>query len=163
MIHLETMTRIYAPYEKVWQILTEFDSYPNWNPFIKSISGELIEGQKLLVKISPPGERGMSFSPTVIRVSPGRELRWSGKFNFRGLFDGEHYFGLEEIDDTSTLFIQGEYFSGILVNLMAGMLERTKMGFEMMNSSLKKACEYPFSETYPIANHSKIFHGSNND
>jgi uncharacterized protein YndB with AHSA1/START domain len=26
--------------EKVWNVLTDFDAFPSWNPFIKSISGE---------------------------------------------------------------------------------------------------------------------------
>ncbi|MCR9015715.1 SRPBCC domain-containing protein [Aquiflexum gelatinilyticum] len=141
MIHLETTIRIYAPYEKVWQILTDFESYPSWNPFIRQISGELREGQKLQVKISPPNEKEMSFSPMVIRTLPGRELRWSGKFLFKGLFDGEHYFGLEEIDENTTLFVHGEYFSGLLVGLMSSMLEQTKSGFDQMNQALKKTCE----------------------
>lgn len=141
MIHIETMIRIYAPYEKVWQILTDFESYPSWNPFIRFISGELKAGQKLQVKISLPNEKEMSFSPNLIRSIPGREVRWSGKFLFKGLFDGEHYFGLEGIDENITLFVHGEYFSGLLVGLMSSMLEQTKIGFEQMNRALKKTCE----------------------
>ncbi|MCS4436177.1 SRPBCC domain-containing protein [Aquiflexum gelatinilyticum] len=141
MVHIETMIRIYAPYEKVWHVLTDFESYPSWNPFIRFISGELREGQKLLVKICPSNEKEMSFSPMLIRTLPGRELRWSGKFLFKGLFDGEHYFGLEEIDENTTLFVHGEYFSGLLVGLMSSMLEQTKSGFDQMNQALKKTCE----------------------
>jgi hypothetical protein len=141
MKHIETMIRIYAPAGKVWQILTDFDSYPSWNPFIKSMSGELKEGQQLQVKISPPNEKEMSFSPILLRANPGREIRWSGKFLFKGLFDGEHYFGIEEIDENTTLFVHGEYFSGLLVGLMTTMLEQTKLGFDSMNKALKKTCE----------------------
>jgi hypothetical protein len=141
MKHIETMIRIYAPYEKVWQILTDFESYHTWNPFIKSISGELCEGKKLQVKITPPNDKEMAFSPTVVKNLPGRELRWLGHFLFKGLFDGEHYFGLEEIDENTTLFVHGEYFSGLLVGLMPAMLDRTKVGFDLMNRSLKKVCE----------------------
>lgn len=141
MKHIETMIRIYAPCEKVWQILTDFESYPSWNPFIRFISGELKEGQKLQIRISPPNEKEMSFSPVLIRSIPGRELRWSGKLLFKGLFDGEHYFGLEEIDENTTLFVHGEYFSGLLVGLMPSVLEQTKVGFEQMNQALKKTCE----------------------
>jgi hypothetical protein len=141
MKHIETMIRIYAPYQKVWQILTDFESYPNWNPFIRQISGGLKEGEKLQVKIAPPKEKEMSFAPILVRAIPGREIRWSGKFLFKGLFDGEHYFGIEEIDENTTLFVHGEYFSGLLVGLMSSMLEQTKMGFEQMNRALKKVCE----------------------
>ena len=35
---IKTEILINATPEKVWSILTSFDNYPNWNPFIKSIT-----------------------------------------------------------------------------------------------------------------------------
>ena len=43
------------PPERVWAVLTDFDSYPKWNPFIHSISGDLRVGGHLIVRIVPPG------------------------------------------------------------------------------------------------------------
>lgn len=31
---------------EVWKVLTNFKEYPNWNPFIKEISGEVAKGKK---------------------------------------------------------------------------------------------------------------------
>ncbi len=36
MKSLETDIIINAPIDPVWNILVDFDSYPEWNPFIKS-------------------------------------------------------------------------------------------------------------------------------
>ena len=41
---IKTEILINATPEKVWTILTNFDNYPNWNPFIKSIKGEVKVG-----------------------------------------------------------------------------------------------------------------------
>lgn len=79
-MHLvESHIEIRASTERVWDLLTEFASYPRWNPFVRSIEGELVVGRKLSVFIQPPGSGGMRFHPTLHIVSPRRELRWKGK------------------------------------------------------------------------------------
>jgi hypothetical protein len=112
---------------------------PSWNPFIKSISGNLTQGARLSVYITPPGKSGMRFNPTVLTVRPERELRWLGHFLFPGVFDGEHYFLLESIGENQTRLTQGEKFSGLLVGLLSGTLSATEAGFKAMNTALK--CE----------------------
>ena len=71
----------------------------------------------------------MRFAPTILSVRPDRELRWLGRFFVRGLFDGEHYFLLEPLNERRTRFIQGETFSGLLVGPLSGVLPATRTGF----------------------------------
>ena len=89
---LYTEIEINAAPEKVWRILTDFEAYPNWNPFIKKIKGNLAVGEKLEVFIQPSGAKGMTFKPTLLTVEKEKELRWLGKLFVSGLFDGEHFF-----------------------------------------------------------------------
>jgi hypothetical protein len=138
---IETEILIDASPEKVWSVLTNFDNHPRWNPFIKSITGEKTVGKNLVVKIQPPDGGGMTFKPVVLKFDPLREFRWRGKLGIKGIFDGEHYFILEELAPDRTRFIHGENFSGILVALMKGALEKTRQGFMLMNASLKRECE----------------------
>jgi hypothetical protein len=98
-------------------------------------------GGKLRVSIQPPGGKGMSFSPRILRLSPNREFRWKGKLGIKGIFDGEHYFILEENGPDETTFTHGEKFSGILLPLIGSALKDTAKGFTLMNESLKKECE----------------------
>lgn len=109
---IETKIEIEAPTEQVWALLTDFARTPSWNPFIRSISGELTPGARLSIEGSPPGKPAMRFTPTVLTVRPNRELRWLGRLLVKGLFDGEHYFLLEPLNKCRTRFIQGENFSG---------------------------------------------------
>ena len=37
MRQISTEIEINAPVETVWSILTDFDKYPDWNPFVKSV------------------------------------------------------------------------------------------------------------------------------
>ena len=78
MEELHSEIEIKASAERVWELLTDFASYPEWNPFIRQISGEPITGERLEVRIEPPGGRGMTFRPTVLNVEDNRELRWLG-------------------------------------------------------------------------------------
>ncbi|MGA8616670.1 MAG: SRPBCC domain-containing protein [Xanthobacteraceae bacterium] len=138
---IETGIDIDAPPSRVWTVLTDFARMPTWNPFIKSISGNLTQGARLSVYIAPPGKSGMRFKPTVLSVRPERELRWLGQLLFSGIFDGEHYFLLEPIGDSRTRLTQGEKFSGLLVGLLGGTLSATEEGFKAMNTALKQQAE----------------------
>lgn len=138
---METEILIHAGRQTVWQVLADFENHPRWNPFIRSIQGDRVAGGKLTVFLKPPGGKGMIFKPEILKFEPEREIRWKGKLGVKGIFDGEHYFILEETGDHQTKFIHGEIFSGILVWMMSGILENTREGFVMMNEALKKECE----------------------
>jgi hypothetical protein len=141
MKNIQTEILILADTAKVWDVLMNFDSYPKWNPFITSISGERKLGNRLTVSINPPGGKGMTFKPNILTLEANKEFRWKGKLGINGIFDGEHYFILESVDKDITKFIHGEKFSGLLVPLVGKMLDKTKKGFQLMNESIKKECE----------------------
>jgi hypothetical protein len=139
--HIETDIEINAPGSRVWALLTDFALMPSWNPFIRSISGDLAQGARLTVHITPPGSSGMRFKPTVLTVRPGHELRWLGHLLLPGIFDGEHYFVLESIGANKTRLTHGENFSGLLVGLLGSTLAATAAGFKAMNTALKQKAE----------------------
>ena len=145
---LRTEIEIDAPAGRVWRLLTEFDAYPDWNPFLRRASGEVKEGARLEVYMQPSGGRGMTFRPTVIRAEPNREFRWLGHLGVSGLFDGEHSFVIEPLDGNRVRFVQSERFTGVLVPLMMLMIEKdTRRGFEEMNQALKERAQAAQSST----------------
>jgi hypothetical protein len=140
---LRTEIEIEAPAERVWQVLTDFVAFPQWDPFIRKATGEAKAGARLEVYLQPSGARGMTFRPTVIRAEPNRELGWLGRLFLRGLFDGEHVFTIEPIGSGRVRFAQRELFSGLLVPLFArGLDADTRRGFEEMNQALKARAEH---------------------
>lgn len=141
MRHIQTEITIQATPEAVWKVLTDFENFPNWNPFIKSINGNQSVGGKLTVQIQPPEEKSMTFTPNILVFDVSKELRWLGKAPLPGLFSGEHYFIIEDLKNGSVKLTHGERFSGILVGFMQKMLDRTEIGFQNMNEALKKKCE----------------------
>ena len=122
---------------QVWQVLTDFESYPSWNPFIKKIEGNPQVGNKIQAWLPQ-----MKFTPTVIRFEKEKAFSWLGNLFFKGLFDGHHQFYLEALPGGKTRFTQKEDFKGILVPLFKKMLlNDTTPGFEAMNQALKERAE----------------------
>lgn len=139
---VRTEIQIQATPAKVWDILTDFARYAEWNPFVRAIDGTPTKGSRLRVRIKPPGSRAMIFRPVLEEVAPPRELRWLGHLWIPGLFDGRHIFELYENSDGTTLFVHREEFKGWLVPLFRNMLqEQTPHGFRAMNEAIKKRAE----------------------
>lgn len=136
---IRTEIEINASPERVWQVLTDFGSYPQWNPFIVSAEGQARVGAVLTNQLSDQGEI-TTFSPTVLAATPGRELRWIGRFGVPGIVDGEHYFRIEDLGAGRSRLTQGETFTGALVPLAGGALEVAD-NFAAMNTALKARAE----------------------
>lgn len=142
MKELHSEIEIEAEKEQVWQLVTDFERSPQWNPFIRQVKGNAEVGSKLEVFIQPSGARGMRFKPTVLTAEPNRELRWLGRLIMPGIFDGEHVFTIEPLEENQVRFRQQEIFTGILVPLLARSLDNdTLRGFNEMNQALKARAE----------------------
>jgi len=141
-----TTVDIDAPRQPVWDVLTDFATYREWNPSVV-IEGTAEVGTKLAVRMSANGKRGMTFKPKVLAATPCQELRWLGKLGFGGLIDGEHFFILTSNDDGTTRLTHGETFSGILVALMSrslnkpGSVEQNQKGYETFSQVIKQRVE----------------------
>ncbi|MDJ1431787.1 SRPBCC domain-containing protein [Halostagnicola sp. A-GB9-2] len=142
MFNIEAFEEIDAPPDAVWEVLLEFDTYPEWNPFVRSITGLPVEGERLEVTIQPPASRSMTFTPDVIAVEPNRRLAWRGRLFVPFVFDGYHEFHLEPVGDDNrrTRFLQRETFRGALVPILLDE-DKIMRGFEAMNRAIKERAE----------------------
>lgn len=145
LITMKTLTTeitINAAPKEVWKILMDHEKYPNWNPFIKHISGNTQIGQHLTVTIHLEGKEPMDFTPVVLKNEKEKEFRWLGHLFVKGLFDGEHYFKIEALGSNQTKLIHGENFSGLMSGVIIKMIgDNTHKGFYAMNNALKKKAE----------------------
>lgn len=139
---LRAVIDVQATPERVWEVLTDFAAYPQWNPFLIRANGTARRGERLTLRMQPVGGRGMTFRPTVLEAVPGRRLRWLGRLLLPGIFDGEHSFDIEPLDEGRVRLVQQEVYRGLLVSLMARSLDRrTLPAFEQMNQALKRRAE----------------------
>jgi hypothetical protein len=142
MSELHTEILIDAPAARVWSILMDFERYPEWNPFVSRIDGTPQEGERLKVRLTPPGGMAMSMSPRVVAVEPQRHFRWLGHLGIKGIFDGEHRFEIEPLGDDRVRFVHSERFGGLLAAPILMMARKSTLrGFEAMNQALKQRAE----------------------
>ncbi len=141
MKSIETSIEIQAAPPQVWSILMDFESYPEWNPFLTRIEGEQRQGGKLRVDITNQKGKATTFKPTVKVFDDGAELTWLGHLLLPGIFDGCHTLRVEATDSGSR-FIQREQFTGLIAGLLMRFIgEDTETGFKAMNSALKTRAE----------------------
>ncbi len=140
-MQLRTEIEIVAPRERVWKHLVDFPSYAEWNPFLRDVKGDLSSGAKLHVVMTPGDGSERTFKATLLVVTPEKELRWQRRMWLRGLFDGEHFFLLSEIDAHRTRLVHGEDFTGRMVQYMGPTLTHIARGCVGMNQALKRRAE----------------------
>ncbi|QMU78122.1 SRPBCC domain-containing protein [Streptacidiphilus sp. PB12-B1b] len=148
MLEIAASIQITGPPEAVWAVLADLPGYPQWNPFIRKATGELVVGGKLNCRIHPENAPSLSFKPVVLTVEPGRELCWRGMLLAPGIMDGTHRFVLEA-NDRGTLLKQSEVFTGLLTTLLGTPLRAVRKDFERLNEALRKRVEAGSPATTP--------------
>lgn len=135
-----TEVDVAASPEVIWDVITDLDSYAEWNPFIVRGSGEPRVGEKLDLRMRPPGGPAVPMKPRVIESSEPGAFEWLGHLGIWGIFDGRHRFEIEPTEFGSRV-THSEEFTGLAVPLMSRLLGKTKAGFEAMNSAMKERAE----------------------
>lgn len=134
MFEINTSCEINAEPAAVWAVLTDFDAFAQWNPFMTSARRDK---NRLYITINPPHEKTRHFSPLLLKMEESEELRWVGKTGSDCLLRGEHAFVLEKIAPGKTRLLHTEVFSGALTCLItASQREHIRAGFESMNVAL---------------------------
>ncbi len=138
------MREIYSDVEvkagpgKVWDVVIGFDSFPDWNPFITSCTGELSEGSTLEMKLAPPGSAEMEISSKVLSAMAPKEFRWS---TGGPLFNGEHVTTIQPIGDERVRVVQRGMYSGLLAMFKGGRIDKVKQGLDAMNEAISRQAE----------------------
>ncbi len=140
MREVKGSVEIDAPVEKVWAVVTDFASYPKWNPFIVELTGELKPGVVCTVVTRSTKGKEMKFPSKVVEVKDKEKLLFKGTPK-KGLISSDHYFIFEPLDSGKTKFSQSIAFTGIMVPMAGSAIGDAQKGLDMMNGALKENCE----------------------
>lgn len=146
MRKIHTEKEIQAPPEAVWEVITDLDSYEDWNPHIVSASpdGELKEGSNVDVVLQPSGMSSMDATVEITSLEPEHKLTWEGTLFVSLVFKGVHTFELEPLDGDRTRFVNREKLSGLVVPFVTD--EDTEEDYEEMNEALAERAEAMYAE-----------------
>ena len=124
-----------TPPQVVWEVLTRFENWPNWNPDVKSMSfpGPLAPGTEFRWKAGPG-----TIVSTLERVEAPRYISWCGRTL---TIDAYHEWWLEPRDGGTHIRTE-ETFSGLLAKILRGTLQKTlDKSFEVGVERLKRESE----------------------
>lgn len=137
-----TTFAIDAPAEKVWEVITDFDRYPEWNPSIPSIEGEPRAGSTLAIKLAMPHRPSANVKATLTEVEPERRLIWDGNVGSDRIFRGHREFLIDPQPGGSVLFTHVEDVSGLLFPVFRAVMGSAIQGHhEGLNAAVKQRAE----------------------
>jgi hypothetical protein len=129
-----------APRTLVWRLLTDFEGYRAWNPYIVAASGEARNGAELELRLDPLHEDPQDSTCDVITVKELRKLYWRCRdHHVPGLLDREHTFRVLPVDAEHVRLVYDGRWEGVLVPFVD--LDDRKQGYRRMVDALKLRAE----------------------
>ncbi|WP_417068979.1 SRPBCC family protein [Niveibacterium terrae] len=131
-----------ASRQRIWEVLTDFPAYPDWNPLLREVHGEAERGRSLNVRLAGFGHRGRNLWPDVRSANRGRELCLALTILPAGLLDANWRVVLIREEGGQCRIAQRIRCSGWLSRWYAPRLARTLTpALAAMNEALRRRAE----------------------
>lgn len=141
-LEIEESIEINASDEKIWDIISNFSAYPDWNTYIKYIEGNLRPGRSLYIETKNVNDNHATYRAIVTKVVENRELSWKGKLLMSGIYDSERFFVITSISKNRSLFTFRGNYTGLLVPMFWVLVKKNEAyDYEQMNKALKIRAE----------------------
>lgn len=127
---------INATPEKVWQVLTNTSEYPNWNPTMQLVKGDVKVGNQVTYKFTQDANNSYEVPITVKQIIPNELLNQAGGYPF--ILAYNHKYILEPQGNGTKVIINEDY-SGIGVNFWNPA--PVEKAYGTLNEALKKRAE----------------------
>jgi len=143
---VEFRTGVQAPAELVWELISDFSTWGDWNPIYRKAEGQLKIGTTLTIEQTLPGEPVRVISPIVQDWVPFEQLHWRTS-RLGGFVTAIRYIEIENMGPQNSTFSNGELFMGPLVRWVS-KAERRKLraAYTQMGEALRDHAEALWSQ-----------------
>lgn len=132
-----------APAAMVWQVLTDFERYGEWNSFTPGVTSDFRLGSPVEMQVRlVPGKKLMRQVETMNVLEPGRRFAYGYDLGSRYILRANRYQIVDDLGAGRSRYYTTDKFSGVLVPLMNSLYARhIKRGFEDVATGLKTRVE----------------------
>jgi hypothetical protein len=138
MRHFETETTIDASPERVWEVLADTGSWPDWDSGVLGVEGQAAEGNRIKIRSELNPKR--AYPVKVVELERNRRMAWLGGMPL-GLFKGVRTYALTPEGEGRTRFSMREEFSGPLLPLIWRSMPDMNDSFRQFANGLKQRVE----------------------
>jgi hypothetical protein len=140
-LKIEARIGVQAPASVIWEMVSDINGWPAWNPLYPKAQGAVAFGARLTLEVALPGEAPRTINPVILDWTPGEQIIWSLRL-MGGLLRSTRYIEIEVLGDESCIFSNGEFFEGPLMRLIHRKQRRAiKAGFTAFCETVRKRAE----------------------
>ena len=139
---IESAIIIEAPIEKVWQVLSNFEQYQQWNPFTPKVELSKVIGAPvyLHVKMRPTSSKILVQKETLQYWKEGEQINWGIEDSW--YIQTVRVQKLKKLEDNRTEYFTSDTFYGPLKSLVLLLFSsKIQRGFDAVAKALKMEVE----------------------
>jgi hypothetical protein len=150
-LKIEHRIGVQCPAPVIWDMVSDINGWPAWNPLYPKAKGEVQFGAELELEVAIPGEKPRVIKPKVRDWTPGEQIIWTLQL-MGGLIRSTRYIELETLDNGNCIFSNGEIFEGPLMGLIPRKTRRAiKAGFTNFGETVRDRAEAAWKAQAPAA------------
>ena len=143
-VRVEHRIGIAAPASVIWDLISNVEGWPGWNPIYAQAKGRIVIGETLHLTESLPGRPVKAIQPVIVDWEPNSQILWrAGGFMSRCV----RYIEIDALSETGCIFANGAFFHGLLGEQEAkahrGPIYR---GYESLGEAVKRLSEQAWRE-----------------
>jgi hypothetical protein len=137
---IEHRIGVAASADVIWQLLSDLDGWPRWNPLYPEAKGRLAIGGTLKLTEAFPGRAPEPITAVIVDWEPRAQILWRRDAGF--MSRSVRYLEIEALSETGCIFANGAFFHGMLGEQAAKGAQRAiRQGYEALGEAVKTLSE----------------------